>query len=108
MAETVISMQQASPSGSEGALYSCPALTKFVGSSLYVCNQNNAPVTITARMAVGGAGADPKQYLFYTLPLGAYSSMVLTSGLTMAAADVLYVDASTTNVAFQLSGVEIT
>ena len=72
MAETVISMQQASPSGSEVA------------------------------------GADPKQYLFYTLPLGAYSSMVLTSGLTMAAADVLYVDASTTNVAFQLSGVEIT
>ena len=109
MAETVKSMQQASPSGSgEVALYTCPALTRYVASSIYACNQNSAPVTIRIRVAIGDAPAADGQYLLYDLPFGANTSMVMTCGVTFEAGDVIYVDASSSGVSFQMSGVEIT
>ena len=106
MADTYISLQQAEPTGSEVALYTCPGGTSFVGSSLIICNENATPVTIDVRMAVADAADDPKQYLYQSTLMPANSTLCLTAGLTMTAGDVLYVNAAG-GVSFQIGGVQI-
>lgn len=87
-------------------LYTVPSSTEAVGSTLVICNRNASKVTFRAAVAVGGAGDDPKQYLFYDTDLLANDSIFATIGIALAAGDVVRVYASTTGVSFQLFGVE--
>ena len=109
MADTIISPKQLAPSAtSEGTLYTVPAATTFVASSLLACNTGAVQATIRARIGVAGAAANPKQYIWYDCALSPYSNVVLTAGITMSATDVLYVQSDTGDVGFSLYGVETT
>lgn len=89
-------------------LYTVPASTQAIGSTLSVCNL--AATAATYRVAVRSAGASiaNSQYLVYDSTVGANDTVVLTLGLTLAATDVVSVYASSASVAFSLFGVEIT
>ena len=89
-------------------LYTAPASTQAIGSTLSVCNL--AATAATYRVAVRSAGASiaNSQYLVYDSTVGANDTVVLTLGLTLAATDVVSVYASSASVAFSLFGVEIT
>jgi len=110
VAETIISVQQATPvgGGAESVLYTCPALTTFVASSLIICNTTGSPATVTVRIGVGGAGAATKQYILNGMALSANATMVIVAGITMSAGDVMAVNASIAGIAFSLSGVQET
>ncbi len=109
MADTIISPKQLAPSaGIEGTLYTVPAATSFVASSLVACNTGSGTAAIRARIGVAAAAANIKQYIWYDCALTAYTNVVLTGGLTMTATDVLYVQADTGNVGFSLYGMETT
>ena len=88
-------------------LYTVPAATSAVASSITVCNLG---VSTTYRVAVRPAGAAiaNQHYVVYDASLNAGDSVFLTLGLTLAATDVVSVFAGTANVAFQLHGSEIT
>lgn len=89
-------------------LYTVPASTQAIGSTLSICNL--AATAATYRVAVRAAGASVanSHYLAYDATVGANDTVVLTLGLTLAATDVVSVYASTANLAFSLYGVEIT
>jgi glucose-6-phosphate dehydrogenase assembly protein OpcA len=88
-------------------LYTVPASTNAVISSITVANL--AATSATFRIAVRPAGASiaNSQYIAYDITLGASDTTVLTMGVTMNTTDVLSVYASSTTVTFSAFGSEI-
>ncbi len=88
-------------------LYTAPAATQAVCSTISVCNQG---VSTTFRVAVRPAGAaiEAKHYVVYDASVDQYDTVFLTLGVTLAATDVVSVFAGTANVSFNLFGSEIT
>lgn len=90
------------------ALYTVPALGSAVISSITVCNRSATTATFRISVAVDGAADAGYQYVFYDVTLTGNGTVVLTAGLTLDAADVLRVYASSASVAFQAFGQETT
>lgn len=108
MAETFKVLAQVSPSATTLTdLYTVPGSTTATVSTLSVCNHNASQVTFRISVAVAGASDDTKQYLFRDYQLLGNDSMFATIGITLGAADVVRVYASSTNVSFNLFGVEV-
>lgn len=89
-------------------LYTVPAATSTVSSSITVCNRS--AVTITYRVAVRPAGAAiaNQHYVVYDASLSANSTDTISIGMTLAATDVVSVYASTADSTFILFGSELT
>lgn len=88
-------------------LYTVPASTSTVASSIVICNQ--AATSATYRIAVRPAGAAVanQHYIVYGATVAASDSTVLTLGITLAATDVVSVFASSATLSFSLFGSEI-
>jgi hypothetical protein len=88
-------------------LYTVPASTQAIASTLSVCNLG---VTTAFRVAVRPAGATlaNQHYIVYDASVSANDSFYLTLGISLAATDVVSVYAGTANLAFSLFGVEVT
>lgn len=98
---------QANPAATTAtSLYTAPAGTAAVCSTLSVCNVG---VSTTFRVAIRPAGAtlETKHYLIYDASVNAYDSVLLTLGISLAATDVVTVYAGHANLAFSLYGAEI-
>lgn len=98
--------QQAPSATSETTLYTVPASNFAVSSSLFVCNRSNVAASFRISVSVGGGATANKDYLFYDTALGQYETMTAMMGLTMSAADVVRVYASSANLSFNLMGEE--
>ena len=99
---------QSSPSATtETALYTVPAATSAVASSVIVCNRSAVLSTFRISIAIGGATTALKDYIYYDLPIGANDTFIATIGVTLATTDVVRVYASNTNLSFSLYGSEI-
>lgn len=110
MAETLRVLAQITPSANSlTALYTVPTLTSATISSILICNQNSSgSVIFRISVAISGAADDPKQYLYYDLPLSSNDTFIATIGVSLAAGDIVRVRADTTNVSFNVFGVEVT
>lgn len=109
MAETRKVLGQVNPSATTlTTLYTVPAATSVVCSTLVVCNQSGSGDTYRISIQVAGAANDPKQYLYYDTAIAANASATITIGITLGATDVVKVYAGTTTLSFSLFGVEIT
>jgi hypothetical protein len=88
-------------------LYTVPAGTQSVLSTISVCNI--AATAATYRIAIRPAGETlaNKHYVAYDSSVPANDTAVLTLGLTMNATDILTVQASTASVTFGVFGSEI-
>lgn len=89
-------------------LYTVPASTSAVASTLVIATLTAAPATFRVSVRVAGAVAANKQYLCYDVPIAGNSVITLTLGITLATTDVVTVYGSTANLAFNLFGSEIT
>lgn len=89
------------------SLYTVPAATQTVCSTLSICNLG---IATTYRVSVRPAGAvqEDKHYLVYNAAINANDSVLLTLGITLSATDVVTVYAANGAVAFSLFGAEIT
>jgi hypothetical protein len=88
-------------------LYTVPAATSTVISTLVITNQASSPATFRVSIRVAGASAVAKQYLAYDTTVPANDSILMTIGATLATTDVVTVYASTSTVSFNLFGSEI-
>jgi glucose-6-phosphate dehydrogenase assembly protein OpcA len=88
-------------------LYTVPASTNAVISSITVANLAATAATFRIAVRVAGSAISNEEYIAYDITLGASDTTVLTMGVTMNATDVLSVYASSTTVAFQAFGSEI-
>ena len=88
-------------------LYTVPAATNAVVSSITVANLAATAATFRIAVRVAGSSISNEEYIGYDITVGASDTTVLTMGVTMAATDVLSVYASTATVAFSAFGSEI-
>lgn len=87
-------------------LYTVPAATDTVVSSIVVCNQAVTSATFQVRIRIAGAVAAAPQLLAKDVTIAANSLVTLTLGITLAATDVITVQASTTTLSFSAFGQE--
>jgi hypothetical protein len=89
-------------------VYTVPASTTAVISSVVVANRAASARTFRLSVRVAGAGADNKQYLAYDMNVPANDSVFLQLGITMGATDVLTAYVSAQDLAINVFGVENT
>ena len=100
---------QVNPSATTATtLYTVPAATEAVISTIVVCNQDSADATYRIAVRPDGATLATEHYLAYDVTVGASDSTTLTLGITLDAADVVTIYASTTTLSFNAFGSEIT
>jgi len=89
------------------SLYTAPASTSTVCSTLAICNRG---ASTTFRVAVRPAGAvlANQHYIVFDNYVNQYDTVFLTLGVTLAATDVITVFAGSANLTFSLFGSEIT
>lgn len=88
--------------------YTVPAGAKAVVSTLKACNQQCFETEFRVAIAIAGAAAERKQYLYYDVPLDANDTFSATEGWTLGAGDVIRVYSANGMVSFNIFGVEIT
>jgi len=100
--------QEAPPATTEVDLYTVPALTQTVASSVTITNRGSTVATFRVAVVQGGGVTGPRHYLYYDLPIAGYDTFIATIGVTMETTDVVRAYASSANLTFQLFGSEIT
>jgi hypothetical protein len=99
---------QSSPSATtETDLYTVPAATSAVCSSLSICNRGGTPTTFRISLSASGASTTNKDYLYYDVTLAGNDTFIATVGVTLAATDEIRVYAGNANLSFQVWGTEI-
>jgi hypothetical protein len=107
MATTYKVLGQSAPAATTpSTLYTVPAATQAVCSTLSVANRG---VSTTFRVAVrpNGATLANQHYVVYDSYVNQYDSVFLTLGITLNATDVVEIYAGTANLSFGLFGSEI-
>ena len=109
MATTYKVLGQSNPSATTATtLYTVPAATSAIVSTITICNQAATAATYRIAVRVNGAALAASQYIAYDVSLPANASDTLTLGVTLGAADVITVYASTATMSFAAFGSEIT
>lgn len=110
MAETYkILGQVAANASTTHNVYTVPAATQAVISSIVVVNRNNS-ANCTYRVAAQQAGAAlaNQHYLAYDAPIAALDTVALSLGVTLGNTDVISVYSANANISFSVFGTEIT
>lgn len=109
MAQTLKVLAQVNPSATTlTTLYTVPAATSTVASSIIVCNQAATDATFRVSIQVAAAADNAKQYLYYDTTVNANDTFIATIGITMATTDVMKIYASSSTLSFNLVGAENT
>lgn len=107
MATTLKNLGQAAPiATTPTVLYTVPALTQTVCSSILVCNRSNTSSTFRVSHAVGGGTTQNKDYLYYDVTIAGNATFAATLGITMSSGDKLTVYSTTADLSFNLYGQE--
>lgn len=110
MATTYKVLGQSAPADTNNAnLYTVPASTQAVVSTISVTNDTATAATFRIYIRVAGAAAGAINNLYYDTSLAANSTLMITSGLTLGTGDIITVQSGTANaLTFQAFGSEVT
>jgi hypothetical protein len=99
---------QSSPSTTtETVLYTVPAATSSVCSSISICNRGATQTTFRISVSAAGAVTANKDYLYYDVTLAGNDTFIATIGVTLATTDVIRIYSGNNNLSFQVWGTEI-
>jgi len=99
---------QAAPAATTSAdLYTVPASTSTIVSTIVISNRAATPATFRLSQSLTGAALANKDYLAYDTPIPGNGFVTLTLGITMATTDKLRVYASTADLSFNAFGTEL-
>jgi glucose-6-phosphate dehydrogenase assembly protein OpcA len=101
-------LAQSAPSATTATdIYTVPSSTQTVISTIVVANRAATDATYRIAVRPNGATLANQHYVAYDVTVGASDSTNLTLGITVDAADVITVYASTANLSFNIFGTEI-
>jgi hypothetical protein len=101
--------QVAPSSNSMTTLYTVPAATQAVVSSLTVCNRSQSAKSFTIAVRPDGAVLANEHYIAFDTAVAAVDTVTLTIGMTLGADDVVSVASfDAHNCSFTLFGSEVT
>jgi hypothetical protein len=99
---------QSNPSATTAtSLYTVPAATQAIVSTITVCNQAATAATYRIAVRIAGATLAASQYIAYDVSLPGYASDTLTLGVTLGATDIITVRSSTATMSFSAFGSEL-
>jgi hypothetical protein len=108
MATTYKVLGQSNPSATTATtLYTCPAATQTVISTITVTNQAASSGSYRIAVRPNGATLATEHYLVYDATIPANSVTAYTLGITIDASDIVTVYASSANFSFNAFGSEI-
>lgn len=109
MATTYKVLGQAAPADTDNAdLYTVPAGTQTVVSTISVTNDTGTAATFRIYVRKNGAAAGAVNALYFDAPLAANSTLLATAGITLGAGDIITVRTGTADaLGFQAFGSEI-
>lgn len=108
MATTYKVLGQVNPSATTATtLYTAPASTQVVVSTISVCNQTQGELSFRIAIRPGGATLAAQHYIAYDSKVAGNDSTFITVGATLGATDVITVYASSANLSFSAFGSEI-
>ena len=99
---------QSNPSATTAtSLYTVPASTSAVISTIVIANQTATAATFRIAVRPAAATLAALHYVAYDITVGASDTTALTLGITLATTDVITVYASTSTLSFHAYGSEI-
>ena len=99
---------QSNPSATTATtLYTVPAATSTVVSTVTICNQANTAGSFRIAIRPAGASIAATHYVAYDVPIAANDTTALTLGITLATTDVITIYASSSTISFSAFGSEI-
>lgn len=108
MATSYKVLGQSNPSATTATtLYTVPASTQAVVSTIAVSNQAASSATFRIAIRPAGETLAAKHYIAYDSTVAANDSTMITIGVTLATTDVITVYASSATVSFNAFGSEI-
>lgn len=110
MASNYKILGQAAPSANSPTdVYTVPAGTETVVSTIVVANRNTSSGTFRLAVRPAGAVISNEHYLAFDVPVAATDSTTLTLGVTLGATDVITVDSTNNDFfSYNVFGSEIT
>lgn len=108
MAITYKVLGQLNPAATTAStLYTVPAATSAVISTIIICNQAGAATSFRIAVRPAGAALSAQHYMNYDTALPANDTITATLGITLATTDIVTVYAGTSTVSFSAFGSEI-
>ena len=89
-------------------LYTVPALTSSVGSSITVCNRSATATSFRVAIRPLGAAIADEHYIYYDVAIPGNDTFIATIGVTLATTDVVSVYNDLATLSFSLFGTENT
>ena len=87
-------------------LYTVPALTDAVASTIIICNRSATATSFRVAIRPAGASISNEHYIYYDVAIGGYDTFIATVGITLATTDVVSVYANDATLSFNLFGQE--
>jgi hypothetical protein len=100
--------QVATAATTDTTLYTVPASTQTVVSTIVVSNRVATVSSYRIAVRPGGATLANQHYIAFDVAVGATDSTTITLGITLNAGDIITVRASSANLTFNAFGSEIT
>ena len=108
MANTYKVLAQSAPSATTNTtLYTVPASTQTVISTMTIANRASSQGTYRIAIRPGGASLANQHYIAFDVPIQANDTTALTLGITLNATDVVTIYASSADFSFGLFGSEV-
>jgi hypothetical protein len=109
MAITYRVLAQSNPTANTlTTVYTVPAATSTIISTLAICNQNANATTFSIAVQPKGAAIAASSYINYNTPVAGNDTITLTIGMTLANTDVLSANVGSGNISINIFGSEIT
>lgn len=87
-------------------LYTVPALTDTVVSTLMVTNRSATATSFRIAVRPSGAIISNEHYIYYDISIGGYDTFCATLGITLATTDVVSVYTNDATLSFSIFGQE--
>lgn len=87
-------------------LYTVPASTDTVISTMTICNQSTTATSFRVAVRVGGVADSTKDKIYFDCPIGSNGTFAFTFGMTLSASDEIWVYATLGTLSFNLFGQE--
>jgi hypothetical protein len=108
MANTYKVLGQSAPSATTATtLYTVPSETEAIISTISICNRGSSAGTYRVSIRPTGASQANQHYIVFDTSCAAKDSVMLTLGISLSAADVITVYASTSDFSFNAFGLEM-
>lgn len=88
-------------------LYTVPAATSAVASTITVCNRSVTATSFRIAVRPAGAAISNEHYIYYDVAIGGNDTFAATIGIALEATDVVSVYATLATLSFNLFGQEI-